>query len=176
MNLITGKAVGYFSDAELSEVKKVIEQKLEKAKKQFHFYQEQVFDFSEMMEMEQPEWGDTNLIQKDIDLLGELAQKQIHNIEKLEAAKRKIRRGVFGICEETGELIDKQRLLADPGITSNLVDEVQLTEQLFEDMFFDFSVQQEGNSDLEIEQSEHENFVSLDEIADEYGFEEAYNV
>lgn len=172
------KATGYLTEAELSDFKKVIEEKIEQAKHQFNFYQEQVFDFTDMMEDEQSEWGDESLIQKDISLLAELAQQQIKRIEKLEAAKRRVRRGTFGICELTGELMDKKRLLADPGMTNSLEEESLFSDQIFEDIRIDFTVGQKSDSfsDFEFEEAAQEDYISLDEIADEYGFDEEYDI
>lgn len=167
----------YFSESELAEFKNVIEQKLEKAKKQFNFYQEQIFDFSDLMGGEQPEWGDENLIMKDIELLNELAQGQIRIIESLEQAKRRIRKGTFGICEVTGNLIAKNRLLADPTLTNSLLETVNFSDQFFDDIFIDFQTEAGPDSDMSYSEEEEteEKFLSLDDIEDEYGYEDTYN-
>ncbi len=176
MNLTIEKTTGYFTESELSEFRKVIDEKLEQAKKQFHFYQEQIFDFTDMMGGEQQEWADENLIMKDIELLTELVQAQIGKIEKLEKALRRIRQKRFGICEVTGKLMDKKSLLADPVKTNSLITETQVSDQFFEDIFLDFNVGETGYKNVQKEEEISENYISLDDIAEAYGFEEEYNL
>ncbi len=165
----------YFSESELAEFKKVIDQKIDQAQKQFNFYQEQVFDFSDMMEGDQPEWGDENLIMKDIELLSELAQRQIRVIESLEEAKRRIRKLTFGICESTGTLMDKNRLIADPTITDSTAEEVIFPNLPFEDMFLDFDAEQISDSGYGEEEEMDVKVLSLEDIEDEFSYEEEYD-
>jgi len=51
---------------------------------------------------------------------GKLAQRQIKFIQHLEAALVRIENKTYGVCRETGKLIDKERLRVVPHATLSI--------------------------------------------------------
>lgn len=59
-----------------------------------------------------------------------LAHKQEVFIESLKLALMRIEKGTYGVCVKTGELIDRNRLLAVPNTTTSLLVKVEMQNQV----------------------------------------------
>lgn len=109
-----------YSDEELKMFKEVILQKLEKAKEDYeqlkaaitHSSSNDVEDTSPTFKI--LEEGASALSKEES---GQLAQRQYKFIQSLEAALIRIENKTYGICRETGKLIQKERLLLVPHAT-----------------------------------------------------------
>ena len=112
-----------YSDQELAEFKELIEQKLEKARKDYEILKASI-THSESNDTEDTsptfkvlEEGASTLSKEES---GKLAQRQLKFIVHLEAALVRIENKSYGICRETGKLIPKERLLAVPHATLSI--------------------------------------------------------
>ena len=108
-----------YSDADLMEFKKRIEKKLEYARDDYEFVSKQITDQTENMDSE-GDWMDSSSSNNDLELLYIMANRQRKHIEDLEKALIRIENKTYGICQLTGEIIDKRRLLAVPSTTKSL--------------------------------------------------------
>ncbi|NOZ35448.1 MAG: TraR/DksA family transcriptional regulator [Chlorobi bacterium] len=112
-----------YSDEELQEFKKIIEHKLERARKDYqllsstlsHEGSNDIQDTSPTFKV--LEEGATTLSREHT---GRLAQRQLKFISHLEAALVRIENKTYGICRETGKLISKERLRAVPHATLSI--------------------------------------------------------
>ena len=112
-----------YSDEELQEFKKIIEEKLAKAENDFeilkktlsHKYSNDIQDTSPTFKV--LEEGASVLSKEE---LSELAQRQKKFIEHLSAALIRIENKTYGVCRETGRLISKERLRAVPHATLSI--------------------------------------------------------
>ena len=115
------KIVQRYLDADLEEFRELIEQKLARAKEQLELLQSQILEVTENSDSDygQDMMDDSNT-NSDVEMLNNLAIHQRKYIRELESALGRIRNKTYGICEVTGELIDKKRLLAVPTTTKSL--------------------------------------------------------
>ncbi len=112
-----------YSDEELQEFKKIIEEKLERARKDYqllsstlsHEGSNDIQDTSPTFKV--LEEGANTLSREHT---GRLAQRQLKFISHLEAALVRIENKTYGICRETGKLISKERLKAVPHATLSI--------------------------------------------------------
>ena len=112
-----------YSDEELQEFKKILEEKLAKAENDFeilkktlsHKYSNDIQDTSPTFKV--LEEGASVLSKEE---LSELAQRQKKFIEHLSAALIRIENKTYGVCRETGRLISKERLRAVPHATLSI--------------------------------------------------------
>ena len=112
-----------YSDEELAEFKKIIEEKLERARKDYqllsstlsHEGSNDIQDTSPTFKV--LEEGANTLSREHT---GRLAQRQLKFISHLEAALVRIENKTYGICRETGKLISKERLKAVPHATLSI--------------------------------------------------------
>ncbi len=112
-----------YSDEELQEFRKIIEEKLERARKDYqllsstlsHEDSNDIQDTSPTFKV--LEEGATTLSREHT---GRLAQRQLKFISHLEAALVRIENKTYGICRETGKLISKERLKAVPHATLSI--------------------------------------------------------
>ncbi len=112
-----------YSDEELQEFKGIIEEKLERARKDYqllsstlsHEGSNDIQDTSPTFKV--LEEGATTLSREHT---GRLAQRQLKFISHLEAALVRIENKTYGICRETGKLISKERLRAVPHATLSI--------------------------------------------------------
>jgi len=110
-----------YSDADLAEFKAIVEKKLEKAKEELQYLQEQILEISENSGDDHGgDWMDDSNINNDIEFLNNMAIRQRKYIQDLENALVRIRNKTYGICIVTGKLIDKRRLLAVPTATKSV--------------------------------------------------------
>ncbi len=112
-----------YSDEELGEFRQIIEDKLEKARKELDFLNESILNPSEN------DTSDTYQVNKMLDdntwaiekeNLSRLAERQRKFINNLENALGRINNKTYGICRETGKLIAKERLKAVPHATLSI--------------------------------------------------------
>ena len=112
-----------YSDEELAEFKNIILGKLEKAKAELQYLQNVI------MRKDQGGTDDTENKFQNIEdgsasmereQLNQLASRQITFISHLEQALVRIENKTYGICRETGKLIDKNRLRAVPHATLSI--------------------------------------------------------
>ncbi|MCT4613361.1 MAG: TraR/DksA C4-type zinc finger protein [Marinifilaceae bacterium] len=112
-----------YSDEELAEFKELIEQKLEKARKDFDTLKASISNGSgNDIQDTSPtfkvlEEGASVLSKEEA---GRLAQRQAKFISHLEAALIRITNKTYGVCRETGNLISKERLRAVPHATLSI--------------------------------------------------------
>jgi RNA polymerase-binding protein DksA len=110
-----------YSDEELMEFKKVIDEKLESTKRELEDIEQQMMELRDNMADEQGgDWFDDSSIHTEIEFLTKMAERQKQFIQNLEMALVRIKNKSYGICIVTGELIDKQRLLLVPHATKSV--------------------------------------------------------
>jgi len=112
-----------YNDDELQEFKELIEQKLDKAQKDYEILMESI-DNSEGNDTQ-----DTSptfkVLEEGASVLSKeeaarLAHRQQKFISHLKAALIRIENKTYGICRETGKLISKERLRAVPHATLSI--------------------------------------------------------
>jgi RNA polymerase-binding transcription factor DksA len=112
-----------YTDSELDEFKELINTKLDAAKKEYVYLQEQINRSND------PGTDDTQnkLISLDDsnasmerEHLNLMAQRQQQYIDHLEKALIRIENKIYGVCRETGNLISKERLKAVPHATLSI--------------------------------------------------------
>ncbi|MBU3677249.1 MAG: TraR/DksA family transcriptional regulator [Chitinophagaceae bacterium] len=112
-----------YSDEELNEFKTLIKAKLEKAKAELQYLQNVIMrrddggtDDTEN-KFQNIEDGSASM---EREQLNQLAGRQLAFIDHLELAMIRIENKTYGICRETGKLIDKARLRAVPHATLSI--------------------------------------------------------
>ena len=192
-----------YSDSDLVEFKTLIHKKMDRAKSELSYYLEQIEDMREAMEEDRDDWMEGANIMGDMELINDLAQRQRKYIRELEEALIRIHNKSFGICEITGEIIDKRRLLAVPTTTKSLaakngleiavskkdaapkprpaakVSSTIIVKTISKKPVVPVINKEEEEEDdlyfFDEEDSGSDGFVSLDEVADKYGYEEDYD-
>ena len=109
-----------YSDAELEEFRQIINEKLEKAYRDYDLLKASIMntDGNDVTDTSPTfkvlEEGASTLSKEEA---GQLAQRQMKFIKHLQAALVRIENKTYGICRETGKLIPKERLRAVPHAT-----------------------------------------------------------
>ncbi len=109
-----------YSDAELEEFRQIINEKLEKAYRDYDLLKASIMntDSNDVTDTSPTfkvlEEGASTLSKEEA---GQLAQRQMKFIQHLQAALVRIENKTYGICRETGKLIPKERLRAVPHAT-----------------------------------------------------------
>lgn len=117
---MNGKALKTrYSDQELAEFESLIDQKLEKAKKELNFYVSQLSDRADNPDSKSKGLDD-GIGTAENERLSTLAARLKKHIQHLENAKIRIQNKVYGICRVSGKLIAKPRLLAVPHATLSI--------------------------------------------------------
>lgn len=112
-----------YADAELDEFRQIINNKLEKAQKDYEMLRNGLtnLDSNDVMDTSPTfkvlEEGAATLSKEES---GRLAQRQMKFIQHLQAALVRIENKTYGICRETGKLIPKERLRAVPHATLSI--------------------------------------------------------
>jgi RNA polymerase-binding protein DksA len=115
-----------YSDEDLKEFKKLLEDKFEKAKSQYLSLKEQLKDITENNNDDfAKDITDFSSIQTEVEMLNNMANHQRKYIQDLENALIRINNKSYGICVSTGELIDKKRLMAVPTTTKSVTAKTQ---------------------------------------------------
>ncbi len=108
-----------YSDQELEEFDKLIDQKLAKAREQLAFYVNQLEEMAENPDSK-VKGLDDGVGSVETERLTNMAVRQKNLIRHLENAKIRIKNKVYGICRVTGKLIAKERLKAVPHATLSI--------------------------------------------------------
>ena len=109
-----------YSYAELEEFRQIINEKLEKAYRDYDLLKASIMntDGNDVTDTSPTfkvlEEGASTLSKEEA---GQLAQRQMKFIQHLQAALVRIENKTYGICRETGKLIPKERLRAVPHAT-----------------------------------------------------------
>src|SRR5690554_140519 len=112
-----------YNDEELAEFKEIILQKLDKARSDYDTLK------SAITMCESNDTQDTSPTFKVLEEgaatlskeeAGKLAQRQVKFIQHLEAALIRIENKTYGVCRETGKLINKERLRVVPHATLSI--------------------------------------------------------
>ena len=109
-----------YSDAELEYFRQIINEKLEKAYRDYDLLKASIMntDGNDVTDTSPTfkvlEEGASTLSKEEA---GQLAQRQMKFIQHLQAALVRIENKTYGICRETGKLIPKERLRAVPHAT-----------------------------------------------------------
>ena len=119
-----GEVQKKYSDKDLAEFKEILTNKLDKARKELDFYQEQIRSDSDDNKIHNLEDGTLTL---ERESLNQMASRQIKFIQHMEKALVRIENKTYGICRETGKLIAKERLKAVPHATLSI--EAKLAKQ-----------------------------------------------
>ncbi|MEX0813264.1 MAG: TraR/DksA C4-type zinc finger protein [Chitinophagales bacterium] len=111
-----------YSDAELAEFKELIEQKIESARKELKFLQDQINTSSESSIGGDFKFGgvEDGAATQEKEYLNQMAARQMKFVDHLEKALERIANKTYGICRETGKLISKERLKAVPHATLSI--------------------------------------------------------
>ncbi len=110
-----------YSDAELEEFKAIIEEKMASAIESAKSLESQIQELTEETGAEFGiDFGDDSNINDQREMLMEMLIRQKKYIRELERALLRIENKTYGICEVTGELIDKRRLMAVPTTTKSM--------------------------------------------------------
>ena len=108
-----------YNDTELTEFQKIIDGKLEEAKKQLDFYKNQLKDMADNPDTK-VKGLDDGMSTVENERLSTMALRMKKHIQHLENAKLRIQNKVYGICRVTGKLIAKERLVAVPHATLSM--------------------------------------------------------
>ena len=112
-----------YTDAELDEFRALINEKLNKAQKEYEELRNAIanLDGNDVMDTSPTfkvlEEGASTLSKEEA---GRLAQRQMKFIQHLQSAMIRIENKTYGICRETGKLIPKERLRAVPHATLSI--------------------------------------------------------
>ncbi|HCQ72318.1 MAG TPA: molecular chaperone DnaK [Rikenellaceae bacterium] len=110
-----------YSDEELEEFRTIINDMLDKARKEYNTLRRVIMhNGSNDIEDTTPSFKtveDDGAYQLSKEEASQLAQRQYKFIQNLEAALVRIENKTYGICRETGQLIPKERLRLVPHAT-----------------------------------------------------------
>ncbi len=110
-----------YNDSDLEEFRVLVEKKLETAKQELSYLQEQILEITENSGDDHGgDWMDDSSTNNDIEFLNNMAIRQRKYVQDLENALIRIRNKSYGICLVTGQLIEKRRLLAVPTATKSV--------------------------------------------------------
>ena len=112
-----------YNDSELKEFEKLILEKMKNAQKELDFIRESL-QRSNLSGTDSTQ-GALKTLEDGADTmekesLSQLAGRQQKFITNLEKALIRIKSGTYGICKDTGNLIDKKRLRAVPHATQSI--------------------------------------------------------
>jgi len=108
-----------YSDADLEEFRQIIQKKLDDARKELEYFQEEINTFDEGEDNKYMGLEDgANTLEKEY--LSQMATRQQQFINHLENALVRIQNKTYGICRVTGKLIAKERLKAVPHATLSI--------------------------------------------------------
>src|SRR5690606_4317892 len=112
-----------YSDAELEEFREIIVGRLEVSRKELQYLQSTIRGKNEHGEDDVSERRLTiedGSAAMELEQMGQLAARQIQFINDLEKALLRISNKTYGVCRQTGKLIDKARLRAVPHATLSI--------------------------------------------------------
>lgn len=122
-----------YSDEELEEFRTIINDMLDKARKEYNTLRRVIMhNGSNDIEDTTPSFKtveDDGAYQLSKEEASQLAQRQYKFIQNLEAALVRIENKTYGICRETGELIPKERLRLVPHATLTVAAKEKLAKK-----------------------------------------------
>jgi RNA polymerase-binding transcription factor DksA len=121
-----------YSDEELKEFEKLIQEKLEKAKEEYKILKE-TLNRNNDEGTDATSGGNTKVLEDGAETaekenLSQLAARQQKYITNLENALIRIKNGTYGVCSVTGKLISKERLIAVPHTTQSIEGKLMQSE------------------------------------------------
>ena len=139
-----------YSDAELEEFRQIINEKLEKAYRDYDLLKASIMntDGNDVTDTSPTfkvlEEGASTLSKEEA---GQLAQRQMKFIQHLQAALVRIENKTYGICRETGKLIPKERLRAVPHATVGIDAKEEGKRKKFADIHINLFFVETGKED-----------------------------
>jgi RNA polymerase-binding transcription factor DksA len=119
-----------YTDVELEDFRLILEDKLDKAKKQYENLITQIKEITENSSGDfTKDLTDFSSSQTEVELLNSMATRQRSYIQDLQNALIRIRNKSYGICVVTGQLIDKKRLMAVPTTTKSVIAKTEGEQQ-----------------------------------------------
>ncbi|MDZ7881153.1 MAG: TraR/DksA family transcriptional regulator [Saprospiraceae bacterium] len=110
-----------YSDDELQEFKKLIEEKLTKSRAEVQFLRQQMNETNENSANQQSgDWTDESSNHTQMEMLINSLGRQQHFMRNLENALLRIQNKTYGVCTLTGDLIPKERLRYVPHATKSI--------------------------------------------------------
>lgn len=110
-----------YSDEDLEEFKKVIDAKVAKTEAQIKSLEDQINDINESVDEDfGTDMSDDSSVNDSIAMLDRMASRQRTHLRDLKNALLRIKNKTYGVCFNSGQLIDKKRLLAVPTTTKSL--------------------------------------------------------
>ena len=111
-----------YSDAELQEFKDIITEKLDNARNELKYLQEQINRSGDIGDDSDTKFSglEDGSATMEREYLNQMASRQIQYIQHLEKAIVRIENKTYGICRETGKLISPERLRAVPHATLSI--------------------------------------------------------
>jgi len=112
------RPINYFSDEELKEFELLLLQKREKAIAQILEFDKQLRELTENGKDENS--LDNTSYESQMDYLISYRERNEKHLSDIDKALIRVQNRTYGICVVTGELIDKNRLLAVPTTTKSI--------------------------------------------------------
>lgn len=108
-----------YSDPELQEFKTLILNKLERARVEYSFYNDQLKNENNSAEDTNSNYMtvEDGALSQERERLSQIAGRQMKFIDHLENALIRVENKTYGVCRSTGNLISKERLMAVPHAT-----------------------------------------------------------
>jgi len=121
-----------YNDSELKEFETLINEKLDKARREFKILKE-TLNRNNDEGTDSTSGGNTKVLEDGAETaekenLSQLAARQLKYITNLENALVRIKNGTYGICSVTGKLIPKERLIAVPHTTQSIEAKMMQTD------------------------------------------------
>jgi len=107
-----------YSDVELAEFKKLIDNKIEDGHKNYKIYFEQIEKYTNTVLKKNGRDSEQEVAA--IERLKTMSARQEKHLQHLEEALMRIKDGDYGVCQESGKLISKERLQAMPNATLSI--------------------------------------------------------
>lgn len=125
-----------YSDAELEEFRILVNEKLEKARQELTFMQDQLAEMSENTNNKNSgDLFDDSSLHTEIEMMSRMISRQQQFVRNLESALFRIRNKSYGICSVTGQLISKERLMLVPHATKSVVGKEEEKKQQAQEPF-----------------------------------------
>lgn len=110
-----------YGDEDLAEFKQLLDTKIEKAKEELEFTQQQIAELNENgFNQQGGDWYDDSTAHTDLELLQRMSQRQQRYVQDLQNALLRIQNKTYGVCTVTGKLIPKDRLRLVPHATKSI--------------------------------------------------------
>ena len=111
-----------YSDVELAEFKELLQTKMDSAKSELNYLQEQINRSGDVGDGADTKFNglEDGTATMEREYLNQMAARQIQYISHLEKAMMRIESKTYGICRSLGKLISKDRLKAVPHATLSI--------------------------------------------------------